>query len=455
MREKYDEITDVLIIEVEKLQRKQSIINKIKKELAEYRVIGGRVQELFENPTLFYDADLREVLLFCEQVFLITKNKNLKIQNLFTENEIKEARQYDGLLGFEGELIDFPLTFDRVIRLSDKEYVTTISVSEISKMMDNKLLNYNFEIQREGTKVKRRNGFILVPTIVKRNVKEISDLLQKEQLRSTMIAFNAAIRTADDGEELFYDHKEGTLTINKGTRLDILDGMHRCFGAKTAYSINPEIDFDFVVSITNFSTSEAQSYQRQIAKATPISITRQKELETDNLANTVINSLNSDSELQGRISQASRPRYFANEIVTYEVLLQGIDREFKMVSRLEAYEIADYLKKFFEYLFGTFSEHFIINVEENLKTSLLGYNKMFIGYLILARRMRDKNIPLKEINNIIKKEYFLRNSKKMSEYGIVKEGKLCRDVEDCIIDFFEQLPLGCEQLLLEVESWYV
>lgn len=439
--EKYEQAIKLLIKKTRLIQKKQRIINRVKENLAEYRIMGGRVQELFENPTLLHDADIREVLLFCEQVAKETNEKELNIEKIFKPAEIKEARQYDGLLNFEGEIIDFPITFNEVIRLSDKEYLVTIDVETISKLLDNKLLNYNFEIQREATKVRRKNGFILVPTIIKENVNEIADLLEKGQLKSTMLAFNAAIRTADLGEELTFDHKKGTLTINHGTRLDVLDGMHRCLGSKLAYSRNPNIDFKFALSVTNFSTAEAQAYQRQIAKATQISKTRQKELENDRLSNVVIDSLNSDSELQGRISQTPKPKFFANEIVSYDVLSTAIDREFKMVSRLEAYEVADYLKDFFGYLFGYFPEYFISDVQSKLKESLLGYNKMFLGYVILARRMKENDIPLKNIKNIIDEKSFLRNSKEMEKHKIVMGGRLNTEPEDSIINLFEKIKI--------------
>lgn len=442
MKKRSEQLIKKLIPIITDNQRDQMVINNIKKELAEYRIMGGRIQEIFENPTLLHDADIREILLLCEQIASTTNNSELSIRNIFTPAEIKEARQFDGLIGFEGELMDFPITFDRVIKLSDKEFVTTISVKMISKLLDNKLLNYNFEIQREGTKVKRRDSFILVPTIVQKNVNEISELLQKDQLRSTMVAFNAAIRTADHGEELSYNRKKGTLTINAGTRLDMLDGMHRCLGAKKAYARNSEIDFEFVLFITNFSTAEAQSYQRQIAKATPISLTRQRELETDNLSNVVIDSLRSDSELQNRVGQGSAPRYFANEIVTYRTLVEGIDREFKMVSRLDAYETADYLKDFFQYLFGLFSDHFITNIEKNLKESFLAHNKMFLGYLVLARRMKEENVPLRQIEKIIKEDDFLINEETVNKFNASTQGRLIKQSEAAIIEFFENIDLG-------------
>jgi hypothetical protein len=63
-----------------------------------------------------------------------------------------------------------------------------------------------------------------------------------------------------------------------------------------------------------------------------------------------------------------------------------------MDNRADAEDVADFLIDYFNMLLGTYSNEFINNIEETRKTSLINDNNMFVGYIVLARRMFENNI---------------------------------------------------------------
>lgn len=405
-------------------------VTEIKEELSKYRISSGRVEEYLSEPEVLEDSDIRELALFTEQVYVKTGLKEFAPNNWFTEAEMKEARQFDYMFVHGEDDITFPLEIENVIHIGNNLYVASLDIKHIAKLMKSKKLNYNYEIQRQATRVVRKDKMLFKPTIYKKNVKEIKELLMKDQLIHTTLAFNAATQTSHTGEELSYNVKKNILTINEGTRLDILDGYHRCLASQQAYDENPDLDFRFVVMISNYTTAQAQQYQAQLAKATPIPTARIQELEKNRLADTVVQILKSESELRDRVTTTgSRMNITAGELVSYRVLADSIDREFPMKSMLEARDTAKFLTIFFEYLIGLYPEEFLNTRNQN--ESIMAYNKLFAGYIGLAAEMKKQNVEFDKLKSILDKVNFDISEPLWKELGIIRsDGKINNQIDE-------------------------
>lgn len=414
---------------------------EVKDELSKYRILAGRVEEYFSDPvSTLEEADIRELALVTEQVYVKTGKQDLNPENWFTTSEMKEARQYDYLFLHGEDAIQFPIEIENVIHLGNDLYAANLSIKTIARLLRSKKLNYNYEIQRQETKVKRMDKIIFKPTVYKKNVTEIKELLLKGELKVTTLAFNAATGTSDDGEELTYNAKKNTLTINDGTRLDILDGYHRCLASEQAYSQNPDLDFGFLVLISNYTTRQAQQYQAQLAKATPIPPARIQELEKNSLSATVVDMLKSESYLKGRISSSSsKVNLHMGELVNYRILAEAIDREFPMKLKKEAREVGSYLAAFFEELIENNPDEFLDI--ESYDESLMAYNKMFAGYIALAAEMKEQKIRLDELDEILSKVDFNRNNKLWNKLNIIdEEGRINNNIKETdIAEYFKTL----------------
>jgi hypothetical protein len=444
------------VIHSSKLKTKKRIVNDIKNHLAaNYDILD--TQGWINDPEKLKEVDLRELFLFTEQIFIKTREMDLDINPTeyinptayFTPSEIKESRQFSGLTEIKQNEMEYPITFTNATVVGNSAYMVTMSIQTINKLLDNNLIYYNFETQREAKFVKRKDKIVIEPTLNKNSVREIQDHLLSGTLVPTVLVFNCETRSTDDpsGEEIIYDSKNLELTITKGTRVSITDGFHRITGARNALQINPDLDFNFAVLITNYSTKKAQQYMAQISKANAVSKIRIQELEANRFSDNVVQQLKEESELRGRISQTNRIHHLNRELCSYNVLSDSIDEEFKMETKLDALDVGDYLVKFFDFLIGSHPEEFIHNVEETRKKSLIVENSMFVGYITLARRMKDNNLNPKEIVKIINNIDFSRSNPMWRELGILDEkGNLTETnkARKAIKKYFENIDIGVE-----------
>jgi len=429
------DLLNIVIENIDLVRRNAKADNEIKEQLSEYGVLEGEVQKYFNNPKLMQDIDIRLFGLITEQIYLKTGVKELDIKDWFNKSEITEMHQF--YMDNEADEEVFPLTLENVFRVDADVWSCPVDIKTIARLMKANLLYYNYDIQRQATIKKRLDEIIVRPTVNKKNVKEMTSLLLKKELLPTPLAFNGAIRTSDSGEEFIYNNKSHTLTITEGTRLDILDGYHRCLASLEAYSKNPELSFNFTVQFTNWSTSKAQQYQAQLSKATPIPKSRAEELEKSRYADLIVQQLKTESDLKNRVGSDKRLNTVAGEIVNYSVLTKAIDTEFHVKSKMDANDVGDYLVKFFDHLLGYFLERF----ESRNDSDLLRNNKMFFGYVVLAKRFRDNGIPLKNIKEVLEGIDFDRKGNHWEEYKIIKNGYFTTNAEKGIKKYFDSIEL--------------
>jgi hypothetical protein len=408
-------------IQSSKLKTKKKVVADIKKHLSSnYEISSGKVQTLINDPEKeLSELDLRELYLVTEQVFAKTGDLSISPADYFTQTEMNTSRQYSGLL--ENQEITFPINFSHSTIVGNSAYMVTMDIQTIDKLIRSQNLKYNYDLQREATYKKQKDTVTIQPTLNKKNVEEITEHLLQGTLVPTVLVFNAATRSSESGSELIYDPKKMQLTITKGTQIDIVDGYHRCVASQQALQTNPELHFNFAVLITNYSTKKAQQYQAQLAKATPISSTRIMELEANRLSDTVVQRLKSESDLQGRISQTNRIHSLNKELVTYNVLSNTIDEEFKMNTRADAEDVADFLIDYFNFLIDSYQDEFINHIESTRKESLINDNNMFVGYIVLARKMFEKGIKPREVRNYIKDIVFSRENELWKTKGILDD----------------------------------
>src|SRR5690606_21493354 len=398
------ELEKNLIENINKIKTKKKLVNEIKNELAKYEILHGDTQGYIGEPEREVpELDSRILYLLTDAIHrLAHKDLGENVLSIvptdyFTEQEIKESKHFSGVFE-QQEKLELPLTFGNATVVGNNAFMVTVHIKIIKQLLDSQILDYDFELQREASYVKRKDSIMPTPTVNMSNVKEISFHLQQGTLVPTTLVFNCDARQS----ELIYDPKRLELTIPKDTeKLWVVDGWHRCKGLQNALEINPDINFNFAVLITNYSTKRAQQYQAQLAKATPIAKTRIQELEAKRYADTVMQQLKVESDLKGKIKISKDNRIGTHdlELVSYDVLADIIEEEFKMKSNPDALDVADYLTDYFNYLIGSFPEYFIDDIVETRKNSIVNNNSMFIGYTILARKLRENGIKYRKIKD--------------------------------------------------------
>jgi hypothetical protein len=433
------------VIQTSKIKTKRKTLDDIKLHLAQYDIVD--VQGWLNDPNnRIPELDIRELLLLTEQIFAKTGDLSINPEDFFTPAETRESRQFSAALENKQDEMSFPITFTNATVVGNSAYMITMSIQTITKMLDNGLIYYNFETQREAKYVKRKDTIVIEPTLNKDSVRDITEHLLQGTLVPTVIVLNCETRSTTDpsGEEIIYDGKKLELTITKSTRVSITDGFHRITASRNALQINPELDFNFAVLVTNYSTKKAQNYMAQISKSNPVSKTRIQELEASRFSDNVVQQLKEESELKGRISQTNRIHALNRELVTYNILSDTIDEQYKMESKLESLDVADFLTQYFDFLIGSYPEEFINNIEETRKISLINDNNFFIGYLILARKLYEAKRKARDVRNYIKDIDFSRSNPLWRELGILDEkGNLLETtkVRKAIKQYFENIDI--------------
>ncbi|GIN22578.1 DNA sulfur modification protein DndB [Siminovitchia fordii] len=430
---------------IQKIKRNRKVINEIKIELGKYHILAGEIQEWINDPKeKLPKLDIRELYLFTEQIFVKTGEPSINPDKYFTDVERKEARIYDASI-FRRTL-DFPVTFENASIVGSGAWSVPIDIKMADMMLENQLLHYDPELQREmKVKVDRSGKIRYEPTLVKKNVDEIAEHILNGTLVPTTWVWNAALGSSDEGEEIVFDPQYRTITITKGTKMAVVDGFHRLKGAQKALRTNPDLEFNFVLIITNYTKSQAQKYQAQLAEATPISKNRQVQLKSERYSDGIVKRLMQESDLKERISQNTQIKSIANQLVSYSVLADSIDAYFEISTKKDAVKVGDYLIKFFDELIGSFPEEFIFNTTETRKTSLINQNNMFVGYIVLASRMWKKDISVSYLSDIINNIDFNKDNPLWQDIGVINErGNIDRDTNKLrkkIANYFKQIDI--------------
>lgn len=402
------------------ISQNEELANKIKEKFVKHGINYGVTQRIIS----FYDEekenlDKRVFILLVKEVYLLSRNGDLNPSNFFEENEIKLAETYDATI-YKEEKLSLPFTLENFLMIDDENYLGILDVKFLKKMFTADLIRYNFETQREAKFIKMKGNIQKVANVNPNSVRDISKSLLDGTLSSTQLTFNAAVGTADEGDELTYNPKKMELTINKGTFIDILDGMHRLTGVLSALEINPEIDFRFSIMVKNVNTATAQRYIGEINTVNVMSRAHRDALKASRRSDGVVKQLQLESELKGKISQGNRALTINNEIVTKSTLADTIDEEFQMETRKEANEVGKYLVDFFNTLIDSYPDEFVDKVKETKNDSIINSNFMFAGYVVLARRMKEEGIPLSELTNILDKIDFSRTNEEWENLKILE-----------------------------------
>lgn len=404
------------------VKRKRSVVRDIKQYLAEkYSIFDGLVQSWINDPSKeLKNIDARLLYLFAEQIFVKTGDININPEDYFTSSEIKTAKQFNGKLLIDDE-IELPLTLNKFIQIDRDSWSGTISNKLLVGMHRSRLLNWNPEVQREATYKKVNGEIIEEATLYMENVKEIKKLLNQGELETTQIILNCSLGTGDGDEEVIYNPDSFELTILP-CKIDIIDGFHRLKGGELAISENPDLDFTWEVKILNMSVPRAGKYFSQINKRTPVSETKRKIVGKETYTDMLIDELKK-SKLGDRVSKKEKLTTKRNEIVTYGTLSYAIEKYFKIERKVDMYRVADYLNEFFDILLEVYDEEFNANYSDTKKKSLVNSNVMFVGYVILASKMREKGVEARKVIDYVKDIDFNKNNNMWEDIGVIDENK--------------------------------
>lgn len=231
-----------------------------------------------------------------------------------------------------------------------------------------------------------------------------------EMIKGNYIYDDVTLNILADGNEnfIFKEYKGfkdfGDIVYNGGT-LNLTDGAHREKAAESALLINPNLQENFTLILTNFNVDKAIQYIRQKDKRNPIDKEYLESKDMENLNNDVVRRLNenSESELKGLIVTDDFLLREGFGLVPFGIVSKTIENLWNIKIRKEANDISDYLIEFFNELVGIFPEELKLNIKENRNKNYINHSNMFVYYLTIAKEIQNKSnwkeLLYKIINN--------------------------------------------------------
>ncbi|WP_311078196.1 DNA sulfur modification protein DndB [Paenibacillus polymyxa] len=306
----------------------------------------------------------------------------------FTAEELRVAKEHVANEFLE-EKLELPLEFE-AIQIDERSYSSKISVKLLNKMFESQMIIYDPRSQR-GMKFKgnRDDGIIETPIVNRTSVNKIADKLINNDYLTDTIRLNVYSQEAEPIEWIPQEH---TLIINKGATISILDGFHRLQAVVKALSAKKDLDFWFELSIRTYDAATSAKFFAQINTINVLSKERKKELGSEEKSSYVVKELqqNPNSELKGiRIASTTKPNREAGQLTTFSIINLGIEKTFNPTTYLEYQKTASYLIKYFGILISIYVDEFIEN-PKNYYDTYINHPLMFLGYLVVAKRMYDK-----------------------------------------------------------------
>lgn len=326
--------------------------------------------------------------------------KDFKIKDIFTDKEIQKYSKSK----FENvtETI-YPISF-KVLKISDDQWLSTISSKKLFELYKNQIINYNKNTQRPLKEVTKHGVKTYKINKNKQSVNAIKEDLKKGLFIPNCLTFN--INMDNPSNEYYVDEENGELVLENG-QFDLIDGFHRYSAITELLLENPDIEFNFGIWIMNFDENKSCRFIAQEDKRNKINKTYTKSLDAlngDNFSSRIIKVLNenNNSPFKGKLTR------YNDSNINYDDVVITINDNFKCSTRMEANRLSENIIKSFEIL-----------EDDNIDITNLNSNEIIVSLvgisLLLSNEIEDKTFVSK-VKTYINSNNTLNTNRKIINY---------------------------------------
>ena len=326
--------------------------------------------------------------------------KDFKIKDIFTDKEIQKYSKSK----FENvtETI-YPISF-KVLKISDDQWLSTISSKKLFELYKNQIINYNKNTQRPLKEVTKHGVKTYKINKNKQSVNAIKEDLKKGLFIPNCLTFN--INMDNPSNEYYVDEENGELVLENG-QFDLIDGFHRYSAITELLLENPDIEFNFGIWIMNFDENKSCRFIAQEDKRNKINKTYTKSLDAlngDNFSSRIVKVLNenNNSPFKGKLTR------YNDSNINYDDVVITINDNFKCNTRMEANRLSENIIKSFEIL-----------EDDNIDITNLNSNEIIVSLvgisLLLSNEIEDKTFVSK-VKTYINSNNTLNTNRKIINY---------------------------------------
>ena len=230
----------------------------------------------------------------------------------------------------------FPLHFT-MIKISDDQWIGSITAKELIKLRDMQLINYNENAQRTMQHILRGDVEYYRIALNKSAVSQIENLYSN----GTYISNTITLNIPETEYDYKYDEDTHDFVISKIDHFDIIDGYHRYIAMSNLIN-KGSFDYPMELRITTFSDSKDQQMIWQEDQKTKMRRVDSKSLNQNDFATRICNQINADkqSNLCGLISRNKgviNAAYFCNIVqMLYATQVKNRGDEIKLKNEISA-----------------------------------------------------------------------------------------------------------------------
>ena len=345
----------------------------------------------------------------------------LDVEQYFT---ISEHKYFSEQKYTQEDREGYPYIFRNMLKVAEGHYTGIISSQDLALIDKANDIIYNFNTQRNAKVdvfgIKRININI-------KKIQEITDNLLNGKQFADEIKINI-LRNGED--DIAFDTSDGIVgNLNvAGGEMDIFDGFHRKTANQLAIIKNPELQFNWKLTITNFTEQKAQDFMVQINKQTPIKKEYINTLDKNKIENLVVDFIvdNPSFELSDKIKNTEQELKFNGYTKKSMLAVAIADNYGDLLSqKSKAKIVADWIVDFLNH------------IAEYLNKNNYSSNKyMFLSYIALSRKLYGLNNWREIASEIISSYDFSRNNTENIYIGSIS-GSLNKNTKNRLYKLFK------------------
>lgn len=376
---------------------KKKFLNKNLLSSYSVKIITKRLE--LETLDIKNNKDLFVLYVFTEGLYeaLKLKDKNdeyiglesdiikLNVKDYFTQSEVEYFSKHTYITK---EKEGYPYTFQNMLKVAEGHYTGIISAQDLALIDKANDIIYNFNTQRNAKidvfGVKRIN-------VNSSKIQEITDNLLNGKQFADEIKINILRNGDDEIEFATSDGVVGELKVVSG-EMNIFDGFHRKTANQLAVIKNPELQFNWKLTITNFTEQKAQDFMVQINKQTPIKKEYINTLDKSKIENLVVDLIvdNPLFELSDKVKNTEQELRYGG-YTKKSLLAIAIADNYKdlLTHKSMAKPISDWIVNFLNYI-----SQFLTN---NYSTN----KYMFMSYIALSKELYGVDDWVNIVSNVM------------------------------------------------------
>lgn len=223
----------------------------------------GDTQRFIRN-SLHDVKDDSFIIILMLAIYNLTRNNEMNPNNYFTQNEIIKAQNKDYTP--TTEYIDFPLKLERVLKVTENDYIGVLPSRLLIALHNSKKLYNNYDSDHNTVSIKRKYSDKVVKRIkfIRKEIMRIYESISSNSYMHDQMTLNVVkdIEVESSEEVMFYDEDNLILTIND-TRIDIIDGYHLFEALKMKHMEDNDFNLNIQVAIKRYSKEDANKYLEQ------------------------------------------------------------------------------------------------------------------------------------------------------------------------------------------------